>query len=289
MIRSDVRLSTPSHHSAVADTVSCFEGHFADRAVVGSARIGISDGVGVDSGTMRMSLFTSNVLMFVERVLEHGDGYLDGLSLDFLNGNFNLEGLLDGADLPDCLRDLDGDFLNIGSGDLYFIRLVDHFGVLDCARDLNLVAFVDNCGCEVGSFRTARARGVSGLVARAVHGSFNGDILANLLAVSLELHDSALFDLGNLAGPGHHVHDSSWLLNDLVFHNLLGVDLLNGSHLDLLFHFGVLDLVDNSLELRLLLVGVLVLDGLRLIGYWHNLLLGRTGAVGLSRTATATC
>ena len=155
MIRSDVRLSTPSHHSAVANTVSCFEGHFADRAVVGSARIGIGDGVGVDGSSMRMGLLTSDVLMFVERVLEHWDGHLDGLSLDFLNGNFDLEGLVDSADLHDFLGNLNDDFLHVGGGDLDLVGLVGHLGVLDCAGDLNLVAFVNDLDFEVGALGTA--------------------------------------------------------------------------------------------------------------------------------------
>jgi len=127
---------------------------------------------------------------------------------------------------------------------------------------------------------------LGGFVARAVNGGFDGYILGDFLAVSLELHDSALFDLGNLTASGHHVHDSTDFLNSLVLHNRLGVDHFDWAHLDLLFHFGVLDLVDNGLELRLLFVGVLVLDGLRFVGDCHNLL-GRTGAVSLSRTATA--
>jgi len=82
------------------------------------------------------------------------------------------------------------------------------------------------------------------------------------------------------------VHDSPWLFNDFIDHNLLGEGLLYWSHLDLLFHFSVLDFVDHGLELWLLLVGVLVLDVLRFVGNWHNLLRS-TGAVGLARAGTA--
>ena len=62
------------------------------------------------------------------------------------------------------------------------------------------------------------------------------------------------------------MHDSPWLLNFLVNHNSLGEGLLDWSHLDLLLHFGVFNLLDDGLESGLLLVGVLVLDGLGLLG-----------------------
>jgi hypothetical protein len=80
------------------------------------------------------------------------------------------------------------------------------------------------------------------------------------------------------------VHDSPWLFNDFIDHNLLGEGLLYWSHLDLLFHFSVLDFVDHGLELWLLLVGVLVLDGLWLIRYCFNL--GGASAVGLALAST---
>jgi len=61
------------------------------------------------------------------------------------------------------------------------------------------------------------------------------------------------------------VHDGSWLINALLDHDSLGERFLNWAHLDLLLHFGVFDFINNSLELRLLFVGVLVLDCLRLV------------------------
>jgi len=157
MIRSDVRLSTPSHHSAVANTVCCFEGHFADRAVVGTARIGIGNGIGVDGGTMRMGFLTSNMLMFVERVLKHWHGFLDGNALDFLNGNFDLEGLHDSTDILNFGGNIDFNLLDVGSWDLYFIWLVDHFGILDLARNLLLVAFILDFHDRVWCCRSAVA------------------------------------------------------------------------------------------------------------------------------------
>lgn len=253
---------------------------------MGSARIGIRDGVWVDCSTVGVGFLASNMGMFIEGVFEDRDGDLDGLSLDFLNGNFNLEGLHDSADLGDFLRHLDVDFLDVGCGDLHFIGLLDHLGVLHGAGNLLLIALVDDLYFEGGCFRAALAIWLSRCVTRAVDESFNWHFLADLLANSLELHDSAVFDLRDLTSPGHHVHDSPWLINALLDHDSLGERFLNWAHFNLLLHFRVLDFINNSLELRLLFVGVLVLDALWFVGNGLHFLRCAC-AVGLASAGTA--
>jgi len=276
----------PSHHSAVAHSVSSFEGHLANWAVMGSARIGIRDGVWVDCGSVGVGFLTSNMGMFIEGVFEDRDGDLDGFSLDFLNGNLDLEGLHDCADLGDFLRHLDVNLLDVDGRDLHFIGLLDHLGVLHGAGNLLLIAFVNDLYFVGGDGRAALAIWLGRCVTRAVDESFNWHFLADLLANSLELHDSALFDLRDLTSPGHHVHDSPWLINGLLDHDSLDVRLLNWAHFNLLFHFCVLDFINNSLELRLLFVGVLVLDCLRCICNFLYFLGGATAVCLAGATAS---
>jgi len=138
---------------------------------MGSARIGIRDGVWVDSGSVGVGFFTSNMGMFIEGVFEDRDGDLDGFSLDFLNGNFDLEGLHDSADLGDFLGDLDIDVLDVGGGDLHFIGLLDHLGVLHGAGNLLLIALVNDLYFEsrAGGCACGFAVSVSRCVTRAVN------------------------------------------------------------------------------------------------------------------------
>ena len=112
-------------------------------------RIGIGDGVGVNGGSVNVGLLASDVRVLIEGVLEHWDGNLNGFLLDFLNGNFDLEGLVDSADLHDFLGNLNDDFLHVGGGDLDLVGLVGHLGVLNIAGDLFLVAIVNDDGVEL--------------------------------------------------------------------------------------------------------------------------------------------
>jgi hypothetical protein len=158
-----------------------------------------------------------------------------------------------------------------------------------------LGAFVDNinrefrfigtsasgCGTATVGLSLAAARGLG---ARA--GNFFGKwyFLPDFLAHSLELANSAASDFWDLAGSGHGVHDNSGLLDLLIDHDGPGECLFDGAHLDLLLELLVFNLSYNGLELRLLFICVLVLDGEWLL---FNFRLRRTSAVLLSRTAAS--
>ena len=79
------------------------------------------------------------------------------------------------------------------------------------------------------------------------------------------MHNSSLFDLWDLTLSGQIVHHCPGLFNYLVDHDCLGEGLLDGAHLDFSLKFSVFHFAKHSLELRLLLVGVLVLNGLGLV------------------------
>jgi hypothetical protein len=158
-----------------------------------------------------------------------------------------------------------------------------------------LGAFVDNinrefrfigtsasgCGTATVGLSLAAARGLG---ARA--GNFFGKwyFLPDFLAHSLELANSAASDFWDLAGSGHGVHDDSGLLDLLIDHDGPGECLFDGAHLDLLLELLVFNLSYNGLELRLLFICVLVLDGEWLL---FNFRLLRTTAVCLSLAAAA--
>jgi len=55
-----------SHHSAVADAIGGLECDLAHGTVVGGTWVGIGNGLWVDSGTVSVGLFTSNVVVLVE-------------------------------------------------------------------------------------------------------------------------------------------------------------------------------------------------------------------------------
>jgi len=55
-----------SHHSAVADAISGLECDLAHGTVMCGTWIGISDGLWVDSSTVSVSLFSSDVVVLVE-------------------------------------------------------------------------------------------------------------------------------------------------------------------------------------------------------------------------------
>jgi hypothetical protein len=78
------------------------------------------------------------------------------------------------------------------------------------------------------------------------------------------------------------VHDNSGLLNLLIDHDGSGECLFDGAHLDLLLELLVFNLSHNGLELRLLFICVLVLNGER---HLFNFRLWIASAVLLSRTA----
>ena len=63
-----------SHHRAVADAIGGLEGDLAHGAIVSRAWIGISDGLWVDSSSVGVGLFATNVVVLVEGLLLAGDG-----------------------------------------------------------------------------------------------------------------------------------------------------------------------------------------------------------------------
>ena len=140
-------------------------------------------------------------------------------------------------------------------------------------------ASASGSGTATAGLARAAARGGS---ARA--GNFFGkwDFLPDFLAHGLELANSAASDFWDLTGSGHGVHDNSGLLNLLIDHDGSGECLFDGAHLDLLLELLVFNLSHNGLELRLLFICVLVLNGERLL---FNFRLWIASAVLLSRTA----
>ena len=72
-------------------------------------------------------------------------------------------------------------------------------------------------------------------------------------------------NLWDLTASLQSVHHCSGLFNDLVDHDCLGESFLDRAHLDFRLHISVFHFGEHSLELGLLLVGVLVLNGLGLI------------------------
>lgn len=104
------------------------------------------------------------------------------------------------------------------------------------------------------------------------------------MASGLELHNSAAPDFWDLASSGQSVHNGPGLFDNLVDHDSLGEDLLDRAHLDFGLHVSVFHFSKHSLELGLLLVCVLVLNGLGLIGDFF--FLWCTTAIGLSLAAT---
>ena len=261
-----------SHHRAVADAIGGLEGDLAHGAVVRGAWVGVGDGGWVDGGTVSVGLFSSNVVVLIEGFLLAGDGNLGGDVADFVNGDLNLEGLLDGARLGNFLGDLHDDLVDVSGGDLNLVGLFTHFGVLDVTGNLFLIAFVDDFDFEfrfnsaTASRRSATAVALSGTSAglsgaRADNVLGERDLLPDFLAHSLELADSAGSNFWDLTGAGHGVHNDSGLFDLLVNHDGLGEVLFDGAHLDLLLELLVFDLSHNGLELGLLFVCVLVLDG----------------------------
>lgn len=138
-----------SHHGAIADTISGLESNFTDGAIVSCARVSIDNGVWVDSCTVSVGLLTTNVLMLIEGVLKDRDGDLFGLLPYSLNWNFDLESLLNCASFGDFLRDLDGHFFHVSSGDLDLKLLFSHLLVLYFAWNFFLAAFVNDLNTEL--------------------------------------------------------------------------------------------------------------------------------------------
>ena len=138
-------------------------------------------------------------------------------------------------------------------------------------------------GCGTATVGLARAS-ARGLGARAANLFGKWDLLSDFLAHSLHLVNGSLSDFGDLAGSGHGVHDNSGLLNLLIDHDGSGESLFDGSHLDLLLELLVFNLSDNGLELGLLFICVLVLNG---EGLLFNFNLWCASAVLLSRTAAS--
>lgn len=210
-----------------------------------------------------------------------------------LDGDFNFEGLLHGASLGDFLGNLDDDFVNVGSGDLYLVLFFSHFGVINIAGNLLLFALVDNLDCELrldGASASGGGTAAAGLAlattrflsARADNFFGDRDFLPDLLAGGLELTNGTGPDLWDLTSPGHSVHDNSGLFDCFVDHDGLGENFFNRAHLNLLLELLVFNFGQHSLELRLLFVSVLVLNWERLLfNFW------RTSAVLFSRTAAA--
>jgi hypothetical protein len=116
---------------------------------VGRARVGIGDGIRVYGSTVSVGLLATDVRVFIEGVLEDWDGNLNGFLLHFLNGNFNLEGLINSAHLSHFLGDLNDNFLHVSGRDLHLVRLLNHLGVLNFAWDLLLAALIDDFGAEL--------------------------------------------------------------------------------------------------------------------------------------------
>lgn len=114
------------------------------------ARVGINNGVWVDGGTVIMGFFATNVSVLIEGVLENWDGHLSGFLPHSLNGNFDLEGLLDSADLGDFLGDLNDNFVDVGGRNLDLVLFFGHLGVLNCARYFLLAALVNDLNSELG-------------------------------------------------------------------------------------------------------------------------------------------
>jgi len=137
------------------------------------------------------------------------------------------------------------------------------------------------CGTATVGLALASARGLG---ARAANLFGKWDLLSDFLAHSLHLVNGSLSDFGDLAGSGHGVHDNSGLLNLLIDHDGSGESLFDGSHLDLLLELLVFNLSDNGLELGLLFICVLVLNG---EGLLFNFNLFGAGAVLLSLAAAA--
>ena len=209
------------------------------------------------------------------------------------DGDFNFEGLLHGASLGDFLGNLDDDFVNVGGGDLNLVLFFSHFGVVNIAGNLMLFALVDNLDSELrlgGASASGGSTAAAGLTsatarlgsARADKFFGNRDFLPDLLAGGLELTNGTAPDLWDLTSPGHSVHDNSGLFNCFVDHDGLGENFFNRAHLNLLLELLVFNFGQHSLELRLLFVCVLVLNGERLLfNFW------RTSAVLLSATAAS--
>lgn len=234
-----------SHHRAVADAISGLECDLAHGTVVGGTWVGIGNGVWVDSGTVSVSLFTSDVVVLVERLLGVLDEHLGGYLSNSLDGDFNFEGLLHGASLGDFLGNLDDDFVYVGSGDLYLVLFFSHFGVFNVTGNLLLFALVNNLDCELrldgasasGSGTAAAALALAAAIflsARADNFFGNRDFLPDLLAGGLELTNGTGPDLWDLTSPGHSVHDDSGLFDCLVDHDGLGENFFNRAHLNLL-------------------------------------------------------
>lgn len=192
------------------------------------------------------------------------------------DGDFNFEGLLHGTSLGDFLGNLNNDFVNVGSGDLYLVLFFLHFGVLNFAGNLLLFALIDNLDCELrldGASASGGGTAAAGLAsataiflsARADNFFGDRDFLPDLLAGSLELANGTGPDLWDLTSPGHSVHDDSWLFDCFVDHDSLGENFFNRAHLNLLLELLVFNFGQHSLELRLLFVGVLMLNGERLL------------------------
>jgi len=261
-----------SHHRAVADAIGGLEGDLAHGASVSSAWIGISDGVWVDGGSVGVGFLTSNVVVLIEGLFLAGDSNLGGDVADFVDGDLDLEGFLHGARLSNFLGDLHDDLVDVSGGDLDLECFFTHFSILNTAGNLLLIAFVDNLNFEFrfnGASASGSGTATAGLTSAAAAGgsaraaNFLGKwhFLPDFFAHGLELVNSALSNFGDLTGSGHGVHDNSGLLDLLIDHDGLGECFFDGAHLNLSLELLVFDLSHNGLELRLLFVCVLVLDG----------------------------
>lgn len=185
--------------SAVAFGVGGHNGNFVVKCALfglGTAGVCVGEVLGDELDAMDVLFASLNVLMFIELFLFLGYIYSGKDLLALLDGDLDLESLLDSADLVNNLGHLDGLLLDVGSGDFDLNLLVDHDGT--------------GSGHLGGNIFASSLVNGDGLGASASGGSAAAACASSTAAVSLGasavICDRDDLRLGNLSAHVVHLH-----------------------------------------------------------------------------------